>query len=57
MLKNAPESNGSSKKSALKKSSSNNDKYKSVDTYKPGGLIYSNELINSINSATHKIND
>ena len=51
MLKNAPE-NTTSKKSILKKS--NNDKYKSINTYKPGGLIYSNELINSINSATHK---
>ena len=51
MLKNAPESN-SSKKGILKKS--NNDKYKSINTYKPGGLIYSNELINSINNATHK---
>ena len=54
MLKNAPESSSSSKKGILKKSSSNNDKYKSINTYKPGGLIYSNELINSINSATHK---
>ena len=51
MLKNAPESH-SSKKGILKKS--NNDKYKSINTYKPGGLIYSNELINSINNATHK---
>ena len=54
MLKNAPESSSNSKKGILKKSSSNNDKYKSINTYKPGGLIYSNELINSINSATHK---
>jgi len=51
MLKNAPE-NTTSKKGILKKS--NNDKYKSINTYKPGGLIYSNELINSINNATHK---
>jgi|TARA_X000000368_G_scaffold418890_1_gene420567 hypothetical protein len=52
MLKNAPESNSNSKKSILKKEK--DDKYKSINTYKPGGLIYSNELINSINSATHK---
>jgi len=51
MLKNAPE-NTTSKKGILKKS--NNDKYKSINTYKPGGLIYSNELINRINNATHK---
>jgi hypothetical protein len=56
MLKNAPESssnssNGRSKKSILKK---NDDKYKSIHSYKPGGLIYSNDLINSVNSATHK---
>jgi hypothetical protein len=51
MLKNAPE-NTISKKGILKKL--NNDKYKSINTYKPGGLIYSNELINSINNATHK---
>ena len=51
MLKNAPE-NTTSKKGILKKS--NNDKYKSINTYKPGGLIYSNELIKSINNATHK---
>ena len=55
MLKNAPAQSGSSnskgKKGILKKS---NFKYKSIETYKPGGLIYSNELINSINSATHK---
>jgi len=50
MLKNAPENTTS--KGILKKS--NNDKYKSINTYKPGGLIYSNELINSINNATHK---
>ena len=51
MLKNGPDveqCNQSSK-------SSNNDKYKSINTYKPGGLIYSNELINSVNNATHKI--
>ena len=51
MLKNGPDveqRNQSSK-------SSNNDKYKSINTYKPGGLIYSNELINSVNNATHKI--
>lgn len=55
MLKNAPEngddsSNGRSRKSILKK---NNDKYKSIHSYKPGGLIYSNDLINSVNSATN----
>jgi hypothetical protein len=55
MLKNAPESNNDTKghfgKSISKKS---NDKYKSIHSYKPGGLIYSNDLINSINNATNK---
>jgi len=56
MLKNAPASSGgssssNSKKGILKKQ---DDKYKSIHSYKPGGLIYSNELINSVNSATHK---
>ena len=52
MLKNAPEDNNSKdSKGILKKN--NNDKYKSIHSYKPGGLIYSNDLINSINNATH----
>ena len=52
MLKNAPEDNASKdRKGILKKN--NNDKYKSIHSYKPGGLIYSNDLINSINNATH----
>ena len=55
MLKNVPEndndsSDGRSRKSILKK---DNDKYKSIHSYKPGGLIYSNDLINSVNSATN----
>lgn len=56
MLKNAPTSNkglskGSSNKGILKKQ---DDKYKSIHSYKPGGLIYSNDMINSVNSATNK---
>ncbi len=47
MLKNAPESS-SDKKGILKKPK--DDKYKSINTYKPKGLIYSNDLINSINN-------
>jgi hypothetical protein len=50
MLKNGAEMDTA--KTSSKKS--DNDKYKSINTYKPGGLIYSNELINSINNATHK---
>ena len=53
MLKNGPEHEPEQGKNSSK-SSSNNDKYKSINTYKPGGLIYSNELINSVNNATHK---
>lgn len=47
MLKNSAETDTA--KTSGKKG---DDKYKSINTYKPGGLIYSNELINSVNNAT-----
>jgi len=54
MLKNAPANISLLTNKPKDQNKKSDDKYKSIHSYKPGGLIYSNDLINSINSATHK---